>query len=93
MISNTTRNLIMFRSLKYIAELKMHQRSNETISCIWIVTVLFLIIQFLCSGQSMAAPPVILEENTTSYSLSPHLDILEDKEGKWGIDDVTSPIF
>ncbi len=91
MISNTTHDLIMFRSLKHRAELKRCQRSNEKISRVWIVAVLFLIIQFLCSGHSIAAPPVILEENITSYSLSPHLNILEDKEGKWGIDDVTSP--
>ncbi|MBI3814276.1 MAG: hypothetical protein HY279_07425, partial [Nitrospinae bacterium] len=42
-------------------------------------------------SKSWAAPPLILDPGKEVYPLSIHLDILEDKEGKWTIEDVTSP--
>ena len=35
--------------------------------------------------------PVILPDDVTVYPLGPHLDILEDRQGNWSIEDVTSP--
>lgn len=40
-----------------------------------------------------AASPVILEEGKGEYPLGLHLDILEDKSGKWTIEEVSSPEF
>lgn len=38
-----------------------------------------------------AAPPVILEEGKGEYPLGLYLDLLEDEEGKWTIEDVVTP--
>lgn len=38
-----------------------------------------------------AAPPVFLNPQVGHYLLGRHLDILQDKEGKWTIEDVLSP--
>jgi len=38
----------------------------------------------------MAKTPLLLESNEGEYLLDPYLEILEDKENEWGIEDVTS---
>ena len=40
------------------------------------------------SGFALCAPPVVLEEGKGEYPLGLHLDLLEDKEGKWMLEDV-----
>jgi len=45
------------------------------------------------AGSVWAAPPVILEEGIGKYPIGLHLDTLEDKEGKWTIEDVSSEKF
>ncbi len=40
-----------------------------------------------------ASPPLILRDSIEKHSLSYHLDILEDEERKWSIDQVTSDAF
>jgi len=54
-----------------------------------------LILLLLCVGSITAVAqsqnPVILTNDQDHYPLGPHLEILEDKEGTWTIEDVTSP--
>ena len=57
--------------------------------------VMTAVVIFLLFSPSLlpAAPSINLTENTTSYNIGKYLDILEDKEGKWGIGEVSSPAF
>lgn len=38
-----------------------------------------------------ASDSLVLRDGKETYSLGPYLEILEDKQGKWRIDDVTTP--
>ncbi len=44
-----------------------------------------------CSGSLFANGSVELSDDFGRYSLGPHLDILEDPDGDWDIEDITSP--
>jgi len=58
-------------------------------------TIPLLILILLCAGSITAVAqsqnPVILTNDQDHYPLGPHLEILEDEEGTWTIEDVTSP--
>ena len=56
--------------------------------------ILFTVIIFLSLYPSSlpAAPSLIIDENREKYSLERHIDILEDKEQKWDIRDITSDV-
>ena len=43
------------------------------------------------SGDTSSPPPVILTDGQDRYPLGLHLELLEDKEKRWTIEDVTSP--
>jgi len=45
----------------------------------------------ICSTTLFATGPVILSDDAGVYPLGPYLDILEDPDGKWDIEDITAP--
>ena len=45
----------------------------------------------ICSATLFADGRVILSDDTGNYPLGPYLDILEDPDGKWDIEDITAP--
>ena len=53
--------------------------------------LLFLGITLFFSFPLIAAPALILKESGDLYSLDRHLDLLEDEQGQWSIEDVRSP--
>ena len=53
----------------------------------------FLTVIFFSSLPLFALEPVILTDSPEEYPLGLHMEILEDKEKKWRIEDVTSPGF
>ncbi|PKM82272.1 MAG: hypothetical protein CVU88_03480 [Firmicutes bacterium HGW-Firmicutes-13] len=53
---------------------------------------LFLFI-FILPGSTYGEGPLLLDSTKQQYNLNPYLEILEDKEHRWTIDDVSSPEF
>ncbi len=49
-----------------------------------------LLFLFSLSAFAFSAPPITLEQEQEMFSLGLHLDILEDKEAKWTIEEVSS---
>ena len=60
----------------------MNMNMNIPMQCLLSVIILFTPLFGLC------APPVVLEEGNGEYPLGLHLDLLEDKQGSWSLDDV-----
>ena len=53
-----------------------------------------LIVSLLtCAAPARALEPVVVGQTQESYVLGPHLEYLEDKTGKWTIDDIASTGF
>ncbi|MHC4946414.1 MAG: 7TM diverse intracellular signaling domain-containing protein, partial [Planctomycetota bacterium] len=50
----------------------------------------FVVGIFFCPRASLALKPVILDEKTDKIVLGPHVEYLEDREGKWTIEDASS---
>ncbi|MCP3873544.1 MAG: SpoIIE family protein phosphatase [Desulfobacteraceae bacterium] len=71
--------------------LRSIRRYKKNSYCILVALIFTIFLGCPLFDLAFAAPPVILEENKGEYPLGMHIDILEDKEGKWTIDDIVSP--
>lgn len=54
-----------------------------------LILLLFLWLSLL-SGRALALEPLVIEEGMEQYRVGKHLEILEDEEGAWQIEDVTA---
>jgi hypothetical protein len=52
---------------------------------------IFLIILLVLCTRAMASPPVVLKPGVGKFPLGPHLELLQDKEGKLTLRDVLKP--
>jgi len=76
--------------------MKFHRSSNKSaikINLNFIILLLFFLIPAIIPNRALSAPPLILEEGKGKYPLGHHLDILEDKEGNWTFEEISSPSF
>lgn len=60
-----------------------------------ILTCCCLLGVFLVDSEAVEGevPLLRLDEGAEYYEVGPHLEILEDAEGQWGIDDISKPAF
>ena len=63
--------------------------------CLWqaFTRISLFIAVTACSTSLLANGPVILSDDVGMYSLGPYLDILEDQDGNWQFEDISSPGF
>ena len=54
---------------------------------------LLLVLLLGCYSGVAAAEPLLLDGTQERYELGYYLDTLEDKQGQWSLDDVTSSLF
>ncbi|MBU3915513.1 hypothetical protein KKA14_08250, partial [bacterium] len=58
-----------------------------------LIVIILLLLLFSTVAMAYSNDTVFVEDEKSEYSLGERLEYLEDKEGKWGIDDIASESF